>query len=222
MLHFDSSGVPVMGASCGQCHTYFMYGDLYPVTSDQWIIPYLDSSIIIFLDSAYHIVSSQTVLVHDSVYRDNATFNGVKQNLFSSIVGGFEGTTEVYADSLGIVYEGEDLELSSNNREQLIYYHKASGSIWGTPFITTGISHIDDTYHIAIYPNPAQDRFVIQSGQYQGLHIDICDVLSKKILSLNLNSKETAVKRNNLPSGIYYWQVSDGITLIKSGKLILE
>jgi len=128
----------------------------------------------------------------------------------------------VYADSIGIIYKAENVELSSNNREQLIYYHKANGSTWGTPFVSTGIANIADEYHVAVYPNPAEEKFVVHTDLYQGLRFELYDVLSEQVMDLNLSGVETQISRNSLPSGIYFWQVTDGTNVIKIGKIIME
>jgi hypothetical protein len=47
-------------------------------------------------------------------------------------------------------------------------------------------------------------------------------MLSKKVMNLDIHAKETKVNRNILPSGIYYWQIADGVNVIKTGKLVLE
>jgi hypothetical protein len=221
IVHFDSSGPPVMGASCGECHTYFMNPDIYHITSDRWTTTYLDSSIIAFLDSSYHLGLSQTTAVSDSIFRDSLAYDNSRQNFYNG-AWDFDGSIEVYADSIGIVYKAENVELSSNNREQLIYYHKANGSAWGTPYINTGISDIADAYHIDIFPNPTEERFVIRTNQYQGLRFELYDVLSKRVMDFDLSSKQTEVNRNKLPSGIYYWQIADVSNVIKAGKIVLE
>jgi hypothetical protein len=130
--------------------------------------------------------------------------------------------TDVYADSIGLIYKAEDQELASNNREQLIYYHKANGAIWGTPSYYTGISDVSGGNNITIYPNPAGDEFTIHTDQYQGLHFELFDMLSEKVMTLDLSESETQVSRNNLQSGIYFWQITDRNNKIKTGKLILE
>ena len=221
LLHFDidSTGLNIV---CGQCSEYFTWADICPVAVSQWSFTYLDSSIIFLLGTSYGTIpSSQTAAMYDSIYRDSLAYNGSKQNFYSGTVGGFDGTTEVYADSLGIVYKAENVELSTNNREQLIYYHKANGSSWGTPYINTGIANID-AYQISVHPNPAEDKFIVHSDLYQGLRFELLDILSKQVMNLELTSKETEVNRSGPPSGIYFWQVTDGVNVIKTGKLIME
>jgi hypothetical protein len=218
VLHFDSAGG---GGMCsGTCKEYFTWADICPIAVGQWTFTYLDSNIISFLDTTYRI-QSPVGGASDSIYRDSLTYNNSKQNFYNCHIG-FDGTNDIYADSIGIVYKAENVELSSNEREQLIYYHKANGSMWGTPYINTGIANIATDYHITVYPNPAEDRFVVHSDLYQGVRFEMYDVLSKQVVNLELNNKETGVNRNNLPSGIYYWQVTDGINTIITGKLIIE
>jgi hypothetical protein len=47
-------------------------------------------------------------------------------------------------------------------------------------------------------------------------------MLSEKVMTLDLSESETQVSRNNLQSGIYFWQITDRNNKIKTGKLILE
>ena len=219
ILHFDSSGPPVSGASCGQCHTYFMIGDICAISADLWRIPYLDSTITFCLDTTYR---SGYGWIYDSIYRNPSLYNGTRQNFYYYSGMNFQGTTDVYADSIGIVYKAENVELGSNNREQLIYYHKANGGRWGTPFINTGIGDVGEEYPVSVYPNPAQGRFIVKTDRNKGVELDLYNVLSEKVMNRALTERETEMEIKGMAPGIYYWQLRDASTVVKGGKLILE
>jgi hypothetical protein len=129
---------------------------------------------------------------------------------------------EIYADSLGIVYKTEFDQTSTTYSEQLIYYHKANGGKWGSPFISTGIGNIGEEYPVSIYPNPAQGRFVVKADLYQGVKLELYDVLSKVVLSRELTGRETEVGCNGLTPGIYCWKLKSENQLMKSGRLIID
>jgi hypothetical protein len=217
VLVFDSLDVPVN--PCGNCHEYFTFPDVCPVNVSRWSVTDLDSSVVYYLDTAYGGVSLDWAT--DSIYR-NSLYNGSKQNLYNLGERDFSRTKEIYVDSIGIVYKTESVELADNNTEQLIYYHKANGKIWGTPYVVSGIANDLKDYGISIYPNPVSSNFVIRAGQYQGLHFKLFDALSKQVMSLNLSDSETEVNRSSLPFGVYFWQMSDGENVLRTGKLILE
>lgn len=218
LLRYDSAGV---GGSCsGQCSEYFTWSDICPIAQNKWVLTSPDSNIVSFLDSTYHIVPPIGA-VSDSIYRDSLEYNSSKQNFYSGRVS-FDGSTDVYVDSIGIVYKGENVELSSNNRERLIYYHKANGRTWGTPFINTGIGDISEEYPVSVYPNPAQGRFMVKTDLYQGEQFELYDVLSKEVLSRELITRETEVNSNGLAPGIYYWKLKSENQVIKGGKLVID
>lgn len=218
-LFYDTSGTSI--DPCGPCQEGFNFQDVCPVTAQRWAFTDLDSSIVYFLDTAYGGIRPGESGAADSSYYNNL-YNGSKQNLYGFEVGGFSGTNETYVDSIGIAYKAETVELSRINREQLIYYRKANGRQWGTPYMVSGLQNISKGDGISIYPNPAKDKFIIQCQPYAGMHFSLFDALSKRIMCISLKDNETAVNSNNLPAGIYFWQITDNERVIETGKLVME
>ena len=216
VMRFDS-GAPV---NCGQCQEAFQFWDICAVSSDKWSFTNLDSSIIYYLDTTY---GKEFAGITDSIYY-GMSYSNSKQNLYRYYQFNFNyyGTDEIYADSIGIVYKEQVNQLPLQNREQLIYYHKANGKLWGEPYIVSGIANDLKEDSISVYPNPVDNNFVIHSSQYQGLRFKLFDALSKQVMTLNLSASETEVSRNNLSGGIYFWQITSDGTAIKTGKLIMD
>jgi hypothetical protein len=217
LLAFDSADVPV--DPCGNCHEYFTFPDVCPLNVATWSVTDLDSNIVYFLDTAYGGVSLDWAT--DSIYR-NSGYNGSKQNLYNLAERDFSGTKEIYVDSIGIVYKAESVELADNNTEQLIYYHKTNGKTWGSPYVISGINSISNELNISIYPNPAENQFVIHSDLGEELQFRLFDALSREVKSISLTGPETEVNRNNLPPGIYFWQITASGNVVKTGKLVLQ
>ena len=215
LIRFDT--VAVNENICGQCKNHFDIQDITSLSSSVWEITNLDSSIVSCMDSVY----GPQGTINDSIYRSDL-YNGSKQNLYNFSGYGFSSTSDIYADSIGIVYKAESVELSDNNREQLVYYHKANGNTWGTSYINVGIRDDYSTYSISVYPNPAYDRFAINMDLNATVDFELFDVLAERVISQKITSRTTEIKRNNLAPGIYYWQIHQDGILLKAGALVME
>ena len=216
LIRFDT-GAPV--SQCGHCQQEFIFGDICPVNASRWAIAYPDSSINYLQDTTYGAYFGRRI---DSVYINPAAYNGSKQNFYYLQRDDLSNCHEIYVDSIGIALKIESYQHGNSNLEQLIYYHKANGSKWGTPFFMVGINSIPSEEAFAVYPNPTDDRFIIQAGSSSGRHFILFDALFKKVMDLNLTGNETRVNRNDLSSGLYFWQIVSGNDVIQTGKLVMK
>ncbi len=130
---------------CGYCVSHFQDQDYFSLVTGKWVLTNLDSTIKYLTDTIY---GTTHAFSYDSTYINAEQYNSSKQSRYdygSWIMSSF---TEIYADSLGLVYKTESLETSPYYSEQLIYYHKHNGSTWGTPFVYTGIQNVANEYPV--------------------------------------------------------------------------
>ena len=202
LLDFDSLPVPVN--PCGNCQQAFTMPDICPVYNDQWSIAYLDSSIVSYLYVFYGIKAGQVPGYQiDSISIDTNLYNGAKQNYAFVANRQYWLSTDIYVDSIGIVYKWESVEQSNNNREQLIYYHKANGSSWGIPFVNTGVVSVADGNRISVYPDPAEDYLNItgiENGRTLGI---ITNAIGQLMGQYPLANATDRIPLENLPAGYY-------------------
>lgn len=91
---------------------------------------------------------------------------------------------------------------------------------------STGISDgIVNEKEISIYPNPSKDKMTLNvSGNDIGKNMKLffIDFLGRKVKEVNINSPITTIRVEELPSGIYLYQLCDERNAIKAGKIIIE
>ena len=77
---------------------------------------------------------------------------------------------------------------------------------------------------IRIFPNPFSDKTILFLPQNDpGLSFTLYDVLGAKVKQIDgINSQQIIIKRNNLSSGVYFYQVSRKNEVIGRGKLIVS
>ena len=90
----------------------------------------------------------------------------------------------------------------------------------------TGIEHVNGLLDISIYPNPSNGKFYINlDGVNSGsVQMNIYTATGKVIISKQLdelNSKDELIDLSEMPTGIYYLNISDGINSINK-KLIIK
>jgi len=78
---------------------------------------------------------------------------------------------------------------------------------------------------INIYPNPFSYSATIDIGGYQvneQTNLVIFNVFGKKVQEIQIVGSKTTLNRNNLPNGIYLYQLKDQETTIGIGKIVIQ
>lgn len=78
---------------------------------------------------------------------------------------------------------------------------------------------------IDIYPNPFGTAARVQIQGYQGsepIYFEIFNALGKRAQVIQPQGNNFEIKRNNLPSGVYFYRATANQKVLGSGKLILE
>ncbi|MFH0865287.1 MAG: T9SS type A sorting domain-containing protein [Bacteroidota bacterium] len=90
-----------------------------------------------------------------------------------------------------------------------------------TDFPITGFNH-----KIVIYPNPADNYFVIRFDdelKFPNATVKILNSLGKKVMEIPLSSSdEMIVDTHKLSSGIYFIKITDSNKIVAVGKIIIE
>jgi hypothetical protein len=92
--------------------------------------------------------------------------------------------------------------------------------------IVNGISPINSTSSITVYPNPSSGSFYF-SGVKEGCTIEVYDMMGQ-ITSPNplqrrgLNSQYNVVDLSGQPAGVYFYRVIDQNNIIQNGKMVKE
>jgi hypothetical protein len=82
-----------------------------------------------------------------------------------------------------------------------------------------------ENYLISIAPNPMIDVATIYIGSLKGtidLDLIILDVLGKKVKTLSHQTNIITINRNDLSSGIYFYELKNNGRKIGAGKFVME
>ncbi|MDD5570658.1 MAG: T9SS type A sorting domain-containing protein [Bacteroidales bacterium] len=77
--------------------------------------------------------------------------------------------------------------------------------------------------NISFYPNPFENSTVLHTTNMVGKQITlvIFDLLGNKIKQIQINSEDYTLTRDNMISGMYFYQIKDNENVLGSGKLII-
>jgi hypothetical protein len=78
---------------------------------------------------------------------------------------------------------------------------------------------------VTIYPNPFNKHTTItinEAMKDSNFELKLYNVLGEEVLKQAITMQITTLATSNLPSGIYFYQLTNGDTLIQSGKLIAQ
>lgn len=87
----------------------------------------------------------------------------------------------------------------------------------------TGIRNLLTTT-LSVIPNPITTSFTLQlsSTPSTQTYFNLYDALGRPVKQEEINTETTTLQRNNLPSGIYFWQLQQGNKVLQRGKVVME
>jgi hypothetical protein len=86
----------------------------------------------------------------------------------------------------------------------------------------TGINYLSQNNQIQVYPSPFQNQIIINGNLPVTNEFVLFNSEGKEIIRKKLSVKTNAVQVADLPSGIYFYTLSDENQVIKKGKLVRE
>jgi len=78
--------------------------------------------------------------------------------------------------------------------------------------------------NISLFPNPAKDRvqFTINSSGLKASRLLLYSQVGTIVKNIDIESDKFSVKKEDLPSGIYFYQLIQGNGILTTGKIIFE
>lgn len=88
----------------------------------------------------------------------------------------------------------------------------------------SSLEKVVDLKVLNVFPNPCNTIFTIQLTTPPGAetYFQLYDALGRQVKREELNSITTTIHRNNLPSGIYFWQLTERNKILERGKVVME
>ncbi|MDD5570656.1 MAG: T9SS type A sorting domain-containing protein [Bacteroidales bacterium] len=76
---------------------------------------------------------------------------------------------------------------------------------------------------VSFYPNPFGNSTVLHTGNIAGKQITLVlfDLLGNKVKQVEINSEDYVLNRDNMISGMYFYQLMDKENVVSAGKLIV-
>lgn len=143
--------------------------------------------------------------------------------------GFIDGSSRVYTyiDGLG----GGFYDDYNNNNRFIVVYYKKGAETWGTPLTCnstlTGINRPPiKKVNVKVSPNPFSDYTTIKIDDFdtsEELSFKLFNSLGKEISTFKMIDNTFTLQKNNLSSGIYFYQIFDDNHQINStGKIIIK
>jgi|AntAceMinimDraft_17_1070374.scaffolds.fasta_scaffold09573_3 hypothetical protein len=90
---------------------------------------------------------------------------------------------------------------------------------------TIGIDNLLINVQITVYPNPAKDRLTVQLSNCdfsKEIKLTIINNLGQTIKQIQIFNALTSIELDNFTHGLYFYQLQNNQTILKTGKVIIE
>lgn len=116
----------------------------------------------------------------------------------------FNLSSTAVPDTSGTFLPSNDLVALLQDNEGVIWASAVNEGLLRIEFVDTinGLSTLNSRHTISIYPNPAQEYFIVESP-YSIENITITDVLGQIVFTTNNYTPKTKVPLSNVPKGTY-------------------
>lgn len=101
----------------------------------------------------------------------------------------------------------------------------SSSYFYNEPIVFTGTADLTSINQIAVYPNPAKNKFVVEIPNFDiqnNLNLNLLNVFGQEIKQVSINSTLTTIDIENLAPGVYIYQIKDENKVLKSDKIVVE
>lgn len=103
-------------------------------------------------------------------------------------------------------------------------YIDSTLSFESCPFLYQSLS---ETYYdplVTVFPNPATISFTLQlsTAPNTPTYFQLYDAIGRQVRQEEIIAASTTLNRNNLPKGIYFWQLLSEHKVLQRGKLVME
>jgi PKD repeat protein len=90
--------------------------------------------------------------------------------------------------------------------------------------ICMGMTNISSASSVMIYPNPFSSSATLHIENYNGniLEFEMYDVFGKRVKDIPITEKETRIRKEDLANGIYFWRLSNGGSVMKTGQVVVS
>lgn len=91
--------------------------------------------------------------------------------------------------------------------------------------LITSINNFEQETSIKIFPNPANDKIIVElnNSQFHNSFIELINLLGKKVKDLKLldNTSKAIISVEDLHDGIYFYRINNDGVMVKSGRILI-
>ena len=198
---------------------YIRLNDSYYTTFVNGNPPYLEYHFQTIIDTVYY--TNLDSLISNSIYwipynPDMYTYDTLIYSsgyFCDSLINGYYYTTQFfepdhfskkYGKGIGLVRRYYSYPSQYEEWEYSLFYYEKDGIGCGVPDNTTTIDYIENSNEINVYPNPADDYFIIDFKTLGDTEINIFSSDGKLIDKKSISNQSFLYDSSSLKAGIYF------------------
>ncbi len=132
------------------------------------------------------------------------------------------GGNSYYLRGLGGGYYEDTGINGCDSYDNILVYYKKGSETWGTPFVFTGVETLSNARNVTVYPNPASDKIVVETNDYQNpVTFELYSLGGNRVLCQTCYSAKQDVDMKSVENGLYFYKVSTSGQILKNGKITI-
>lgn len=89
--------------------------------------------------------------------------------------------------------------------------------------IASGVNELKNNYKdVSVYPNPASNYIIVNGLKPGNTEIQIRNINGELVMKNVLKEQKTRIETNVLPSGLYFYELTENNKSVKTGKLLIN
>lgn len=153
------------------------------------------------------------------VYRNDSSIYDVFNDIVETSDGGYAAVGNAF----------QPLSQGGHQRAWLLKVD-SNGCLNGNcpTIIHTGIEDVPAAFSFFVFPNPATSVFTVALAgshdidRYHDLHFMLYDLTGRIVMNEAIKEQTTTLHKDDIPDGLYLWQIADGEQTLINGKLALR
>ncbi|MBN1462775.1 MAG: T9SS type A sorting domain-containing protein [Paludibacteraceae bacterium] len=159
---------------------------------------------------------------HKTIPNTYSTVYSYSSTCFAPLIGDGCFPEESFYRGLGGPYSYCDDGFNGGTFESNCVYYKKGSTSSGTPLVLTAVNENKIAPACSVIPNPAKTNIQVRTAQPFPADFAILNLSGKVILSTELKSSEETINIENIPQGVYLYQIRFSNKQMETGKLVKE
>lgn len=88
--------------------------------------------------------------------------------------------------------------------------------------VASSVNELEEDDAISLYPNPSNGIFQVKNEKSETMNFEVYNALGENVYSTKINEGNTEVDLSTESNGVYFYQLKNTATVLKTGKIIIE